>query len=391
MRCRFWIGCLAVAMVLNSSSTTWAASECPSPALDVNVSADITVADVQCVILTVLAVAAKKLPVSCLKSTADFDCSGETTVTDTIHIIRAALGEPLNIEVDEDGDGCLDSCQHGCCTARSAPGCADADCEDCVCGKDPYCCLVGWDDVCALERSRTCMSQCGCLPMDIVDDCVPHGTTAYTNGQCTVCVSLVKAPFCKEYYWDEICVLYAATCPVCGCNPPKGDCCEPHFGLGCAIAECESCVCKADSYCCEVLWDEQCAVKSRTSCASQCPCDPLPPKGSCCALSPTPGCDEPSCESCVCAKDPLCCTGNRWDGPCLQRVYTECDAQCSCYSTEGTGDCCEAHDEGGCDQAECSDCVCKQDPFCCLIGWFESCAIRAKQTCTSACACGTAN
>ncbi|NUN16049.1 MAG: hypothetical protein HUU55_20675 [Myxococcales bacterium] len=384
MRPCLWIGCFVVGTVL---TPTLAKSGCPSPTLDVNASASITVADVQCVILTVLAVAAKKLPVACLKSTADFDCSGETTVTDTIHIIRAALGEPLNIEVDEDGDGCLDSCQHGCCTARPDPGCADADCEDCVCAKDPYCCLVGWDDVCAWERSRTCMPQCGCLPMDIADDCVPHGTTNYTNLSCGICVTLVKAPFCKEYYWDEICVLYAATCPDCGCTPPKGDCCEPHFGLGCNNTACESCICGLDNFCCTVIWDEHCAVLTRTKCPDSCTCPPLPPKGDCCSLSGVPGCDEPSCEACVCQKDPLCCE-SRWDGPCLHHLYTACDEACSCYSAEGTGDCCTPHDDsGGCGEKECSQCVCQQDPFCCTIGWFESCAIRAKLTCAAECPC----
>jgi hypothetical protein len=43
--------------------------------------------------------------------------------------------------------------------------------------------------------------------------------------------------------------------------------------------------------------------------------------GSCCTNNGTKGCLDAAVESCVCAKDPLCCSAS-WDASCASEVQT---------------------------------------------------------------------
>jgi subtilisin-like proprotein convertase family protein len=51
-----------------------------------------------------------------------------------------------------------------------------------------------------------------------------------------------------------------------------GDCCSAHGGLGCDQITCQACVCEADFFCCEVEWDESCVLVAEDDCASECGC-----------------------------------------------------------------------------------------------------------------------
>ncbi len=48
-----------------------------------------------------------------------------------------------------------------CCVAHVYPGCSDPDCRTVVCGLDPFCCSVLWDDICAAEAAALCSA---CTP-----------------------------------------------------------------------------------------------------------------------------------------------------------------------------------------------------------------------------------
>jgi hypothetical protein len=59
-----------------------------------------------------------------------------------------------NCSIESTGvcDGNFITCGDGagsCNADNDTPGCDDVDCCNAVCGLDPYCCLVDWDDVCA--------------------------------------------------------------------------------------------------------------------------------------------------------------------------------------------------------------------------------------------------
>ena len=41
--------------------------------------------------------------------------------------------------------------------------------------------------------------------------------------------------------------------------------------------------------------------------------------------------------------------------------------------------CCEAHDGMGCNDSDCEEDLCQDDPFCCSVAWDEDCVIRAQQ------------
>ena len=51
------------------------------------------------------------------------------------------------------------------------------------------------------------------------------------------------------------------------------------------------------------------------------PCPP--PVSDCCSAHPSPGCDDPECESIVCAIDPFCCDSG-WDQVCADEANNNC-------------------------------------------------------------------
>ena len=88
---------------------------------DVDASAEATVVDVQCVIVTLLwslGDANPPLP-HCLVgplSSADLSCDGTVSVSDALLAIGATLGEELNAALDTDANGCPDACAPPECT-----------------------------------------------------------------------------------------------------------------------------------------------------------------------------------------------------------------------------------------------------------------------------------
>ncbi len=100
--------------------------------------------------------------------------------------------------------------QGGCCEANGTPGCDDPACCSLVCGADPFCCDVSWDEVCAESAIGVCAGLCGDGSSDC---CEPHATLGCDDAGCAQEVCEV-APFCCAGPWDELCVqLAAALCP----------------------------------------------------------------------------------------------------------------------------------------------------------------------------------
>ena len=123
--------------------------------------------------------------------------------------IEISCGPPDNTAcVPGTGDCCSDA-------GTGSPACGDELCCELVCACDPYCCEVEWDDNCATFGFQS--SGCG------------------------------AALLCQD------------RCDPCG-NPESGDCCSNNGTRGCADATCCANVCACDPFCCDVVWDDNCAT-----------------------------------------------------------------------------------------------------------------------------------
>ena len=61
---------------------------------------------------------------------------------------------------------CGDPAAGDCCIATGKPGCNDDTCCNLVCNLDPFCCLAGWDSMCAnlaIDLCEVCHGAC-CVP-----------------------------------------------------------------------------------------------------------------------------------------------------------------------------------------------------------------------------------
>jgi hypothetical protein len=103
---------------------------------------------------------------------------------------------------------------------------------------------------------------------------------------------------------------------------------------------------------------------------------------SCCETSDEAGCNDGAVLSCLCAIDPVCCTGS-YDDVCVQEAIAECSAQCE--QPEPTSTCCEAAPEAGCLDEAVEACVCDIDPTCCTSTFDQNCANLAKGQCGASC------
>jgi len=85
--------------------------------------------------------------------------------------------------------------QGDCCDAHANPGCQDVSCCLAVCGADPYCCDVEWDQTCADEALNIFCGPDGCKPavcgdgiIGVGEECdPPDGVTCNSLCQNIVC------------------------------------------------------------------------------------------------------------------------------------------------------------------------------------------------------------
>lgn len=274
-----------------------------------------------------------------------------------------------------------------CCTPSAIPGCAQPNCQNCVCTTDALCCAVAWDNDCVQIASTTCGVTCGCGFTD--ECCAIHPSPGCDDADCESCVC-VHDELCCTTVWDEGCVALGFTDCIlpCGCTPPVPDCCTTPSPLpGCnSEGLCQECVCKIDPSCCNIAWDDQCVVLANAACTTACAC----PVGddACCLPHAAPGCGAPSCADCICRDDSFCCTVT-WDNSCVAKGGAECSPLCNC--TPSAAPCCTPRTTPGCDSPSCTQCVCAADPFCCEVAWGGSCVSLAAESCAAECGCTASN
>ncbi len=164
-------------------------------------------------------------------------------------------------------------------------------------------------------------------------------------------------------------------CNVETCPPDSGDCFTVHSGNGCSDATCCGETCELDQFCCDVEWDEACAGEAQGICrGSFAAC--VPESGSCSIPGTTPGCDDVDCCNAVCRNDPYCCL-QEWDATCVNEAESACFLSCG----RTTDSCLSPHALPGCSDDSCCRQVCASDPFCCDTAWDNVCADLAAQVC----------
>lgn len=117
----------------------------------------------------------------------------------------------------------------------------------------------------------------------------------------------------------EACDTCPADCGSCGCEHPP---CVTGSALDSSCSPCVASICAADSLCCDVHWDYECAIKAVNQCYLACACE----HGVCVPGSAlASGCNE--CATSICDARPSCCN-LKWDDDCVAAVATTCASPC---------------------------------------------------------------
>lgn len=164
-------------------------------------------------------------------------------------------------------------------------------------------------------------------------------------------------------------------CNVDSCDGAAGDCFAEHADRGCSDATCCGTTCDADPYCCDVEWDDICASEAAGLCTgnfSACAAG----AGSCGAENGSPGCEDVECCNAVCADDPFCCV-DTWDNLCAENARGTCLLTCGGQA----GSCFTARTTPGCGDIDCCETICTADAFCCSVEWDQECADAAATQC----------
>ena len=165
------------------------------------------------------------------------------------------------------------------------------------------------------------------------------------------------------------------------CPSDDGDCLEPHGAPGCTDLECCQLVCQTDQACCE-SWDGICAGLANTLCSGLCGADAA---GSCFASNMTPSCSDETCCEQICVVDPFCCE-TMWDGNCAFLAGFSCEPKSGGECGDpASGACNDPNGIPACTDAECCELVCAQDPRCCDLTWDQICVAFADTFCNNDC------
>ena len=154
--------------------------------------------------------------------------------------------------------------------------------------------------------------------------------------------------------------------------PGDGSCFQVHPGAACDDAGCCEVVCTVDAACCADGWDALCVAQAFDLCDA---CGD-PAVGSCFSAHATPFCDDQECCQTVCVQEPSCCETS-WDELCKETANALCG---DCGAPEA-GSCFCAHPNVGCDSAPCCRAVCELEPVCCGVSWDQGCADQASGLC----------
>lgn len=227
-------------------------------------------------------------------------------------------------------DAANDQCEYcggDCCTSHGTPGCDDASCQSLICASDSFCCSTGWDGLCANAANNLCaVCDDDDDPVDPGEKCVGDlngdGTVGPMDllelvalwGPCSGdCPADLNGDGIVNTFDLVILLQNWGDCPDDDSDEPSDNaCCCANGTPGCENPDCEALICAWMPFCCDVEWDSICAFEASTVCPCESDC---PPPSDCCSVNGSPGCDDPECESLVCAQDPFCCETN-WDGLC---------------------------------------------------------------------------
>jgi hypothetical protein len=194
---------LSLLLVAFSSLFTHAASaEIPNPG-HVTGTSDINVQDVQCMALIALAEGFSEPPV-CMevpKEYADLSCDGQVTVQDVLLCASIALGLPLSIAIDPDGDNQTNACD------SDDDGDGSPDTCETNAGTDPYDAeVVGSTSCPCLTGGCSGPSSCGITAANDGSTC--DDANACTEGDvCTAgdCTGITTACDDANVCTDDLC------------------------------------------------------------------------------------------------------------------------------------------------------------------------------------------
>lgn len=213
-----------------------------------------------------------------------------------------------------------------CCECHGQPSCAARETARAVCSVDPYCCEVRWDGACHLQavklKDRSGARYCP-LPAGANSEpcCTTHKSTGCSNAEVAACVGALD-PYCVTVVWDGRCTSIANGRCNAGCKE-SDSCCQKHPSASCADSAVARCVSEPpidDTRCGTTNWDTRCVLEGISGCASGCP-SPAPTDHGCCTASTTgaKGCSDPAVQNCVCRVDSYCCD-IEWDDTCVKQV-----------------------------------------------------------------------
>ena len=151
-----------------------------------------------------------------------------------------------------------------CCSANATAGCSEAGCCQTVCNLDPFCCLASWDDNCASLANSVCAFCSSGVCPGPGDCCIDNGSPGCDDTSCCqqICA---QDSLCCGNSWDQNCADLALS--ECGSAAARGatcvglgDCCEANGSTSCEEESCCNLVCAQDAFCCDTLWDANCAT-----------------------------------------------------------------------------------------------------------------------------------
>lgn len=110
-----------------------------------------------------------------------------------------------------------------------------------------------------------------------------------------------------------------------------GNCCLPDGSAGCEVPEVQDCVCEADAFCCDTMWDATCASQVESLGCGDCNFPPMP-------------------LDCYCLAD---CDGTPVEGP-----WQVCGDDLKMAAAEGQASCEDDLSTMGCMKFSCDECDC---------------------------------
>lgn len=327
-----------------------------------------------------------------------------------------------------------------CCFASNGVDCDDQECFKAVCGRDPFCCMVAWDQICANEALALCPRLCD---IGAASCCIAYYGGGCADKECEAVVCTLDATCCQSA-WDWDCVdLAKALCPdicdgvdylsdpidcgqtVCGrlayysvgfghgdddayripeaadggnrlitvtltgqvsslsqsaawVRLDRADCTD----LMLSFVGVDTCSTASFEYC--IGPDAYLlSVHGLAACAEpstyslSLECVPCVGDLTCCTAHEFTGCENDVCEALVCAVDVFCCTEG-WDSSCVYWASGLCEP---CGGFGPSADCCIQHPWPGCGDEACEEIVCAEDPFCCAHSWDYGCRDLAHLLC----------